>query len=281
MTFAANDEDETMISSEEMRKPRNRKILVFENSFMLTEYLLKKWKDVAGTSVCRSNRFTVALSGGRSPMEFYCRLSTFKDFGLWQKTHIFFGDERFVPLDHDSSNFKMIKENLLDYVNIPPQNVHPILTNQRNVELAAEYYKNQLEQFFEFENNAPRFDLILLGVGDDGHTASLFPGDNQIHETGRMVMPVSLPHLKEDRVSLTLPVINNARNVIVLVLGHKKSGIIKEIIEGKTDVPASKVDPADGRLFYLLDREAAGKLSYQDSYSHEDQAISFLPFRKL
>jgi 6-phosphogluconolactonase len=266
-----------MIGSEEIKKPRNRKVLIFENSFTLTDYLLKKWKETAETSVRRSNRFTAALSGGKSPMEFYCRLSTLKDFGLWQKTRIFLGDERFVPFDHDSSNLKMIKENLLDYVNIPAQNVHPVMTGLRTVELAAEHYKNQLEQFFEFNaNNAPRFDFVLLGMGEDGHTASLFPEDRRINEPGRVVLPVSLPKLKEDRVSLSLPVINNARNVVVLVLGQRKSNIIKEVIEGKQDYPVSQVDPVDGQLFYLLDREAAGKLPYQNSYSHEDQAISFL-----
>ena len=99
----------------------------------------------------RTNRFTVALSGGRSPMEFYCKLSALKDFDLWSRTHIFLGDERFVPSDDSASNFKMIKENLLDYVNIPPENIHPISTDQKNVELSAEQFKNELVQFFEFK----------------------------------------------------------------------------------------------------------------------------------
>jgi len=265
-----------MISSEEVRMSQKRKILIFENSHVLTDYLLKKWIEIAQESVQRNNRFTVALSGGRSPMEFYCKLSAFKDFDLWKRTHIFLGDERFVPLDHERSNFKMIKESLLDYVNIPPENIHPIATDQKNVELSAEQYKNTLTQLFEFkESNAPCFDLMLLGIGDDGHTASLFPDDEQVDDPQRLVIPVSLPHLKEERVSITMPVINNARNVITFVLGANKADIFKEIIEEKKPFPASKVNPTNGQLIYLLDKEAAQKLSYQDAYSHEDYAISY------
>jgi len=263
-----------MISSEEERKSHKQKILIFENAFTLTEHLLKQWIEIAQQSIERNNRFTVALSGGRSPMEFYCRLSSLKDFNLWKRTHVFLGDERFVPIDDKSSNFKMIKENLLDYVNIPPENIHPIHTSQKNVEVSAEQYKNELIQFFEFKDaNVPCFDLILLGIGIDGHTASLFPDDKNVNDIERFALPVSLPHLKEERISLTLPVINNARNVITLVLGAKKADIFKEIIEENGELPAAKIDLTNGQQIYLLDKEAAQKLPYRDSYSHEGQAI--------
>ena len=265
-----------MINSEEERMSHKRKILVFESTHTLTNYLIEKWVQIAQESVQRNNRFTVALSGGRSPMEFYCKLSALKDFSLWQRTHIFLGDERFVPRDHENSNFKMIKENLLDYINIPPENVHPISTDQKNVDLSAEQYKNELVQFFEFkETDAPRFDLILLGIGTDGHTASLFPDDEQIDDPGRLVLPVSLPHLKQERISITLPVINNAHNVIALIVGTSKAEIINEVVEKNLVVPISKVGLTDGRLMYLLDKEAAQKLAYHESYSHEDQAIFY------
>jgi 6-phosphogluconolactonase len=265
-----------MVNSENENKSKKRKILIFEDGHALANDLLKKWIGIAEEAVARRNRFTVALPGGRSPMEFYCRLSAFEDFGLWQRTHIFLGDERFVPLDDDNSNFKMIRKNLLDYVNIPPENIHPIHTDQKNVDLSAEQYKNELAGFFEFkENKAPCFDLILLGVGSDGHTASLFPDDGRIDDPGGVVLPVSLPHLKEDRISLALPVINNARNVIAIVLGASKADILKEIIDGQSTTPAAKVAPAAGRMIYLLDKEAARKLSYRDSYSHEGQAVAY------
>jgi len=263
-----------MIISEKASMSQKRKILIFENAYSLTEHLLKLWIDIAQQSVDQRNRFTVALCGGRSPMEFYCKLSAYQNFDLWKRTHVFVGDERFVLFDDDRSNFKMIKENLLDYVNIPQENIHPITTDQKNVELSAEQYKNELTQFFEFkEADAPCFDLILLGIGTDGNTASLFSNDQNVDDPQRVVLPVSVPQLKEERVSLALPVINNARNVITLVLGINKADIISKVIKGKSDFPASKIDPANGQMTYLLDKEAAQKLSYRDSHAREGQAI--------
>jgi 6-phosphogluconolactonase len=252
------------------------KILIFENGFELANDMLHRWIEIAQESVRQRNRFTVALPGGRSPMEFYSRLSAFQDFDLWTKTHIFIGDEKFVPLDHASSNYKMIKANLLDYINIPPDNVHPILTDLKSVELAAEQFKDELVRFFEFKDaGVPEFDLILLGVGTDGHTASLFPDDERINDPQRIVLPVSLSHLKEERITLTLPVINNTRYVIFLDLGANKADIMKAIIEDKKDFPATRVRPTRGRLMHLLDKEAAQKLSYRDSHSHEGRAIHY------
>jgi len=262
-----------MFNSQEECVSQKRRILIFEDTFTLTEHMLKMWITIAQQSIEQSNRFTVALSGGRSPMEFYCKIANYKDFDLWKRTHLFLGDERFVPHDDQNSNFKMIKQNLLDYLDIPPENIHPIATDLKNVELSADQYKNELVQFFEFKGNAPRFDLILLGIGSDGHTASLFSDDEQIDDPERLVLPISLPHLKEERISLALPVINNARNVITLVLGPSKADIAKEIFKGKSEIPASKVELIDGQLTYLLDKEAAQKLSYHDSYSHEGRAI--------
>lgn len=255
---------------------QDRKILIFENTYSLTNYLVDQWVATARESIRRHNRFTVALSGGRSPMEFYCKLSALEDFSIWQRTHIFLGDERFVRQDDDNSNFKMIKENLLDYISIPPENIHPIATDQKNVDIAAESYKDEIVRFFEFrENNAPRFDLILLGIGTDGHTASLFPDDERVDDPGRLVLPVSLPRLKHERISLTLPVINNASYCVVLVIGSRKADIISEMIERNLQVPASKINPANGRLIYLLDKEAAQKLPYRESGSREGEAVLY------
>ncbi len=266
-----------MIDFDKNKALGKRKILIFENTYTLTEYLLEKWIEIARESVQRNNRFTVALSGGRSPMEFYCRLSNLKEFDLWQRTHIFLGDERFVPLDDDSSNFKMLKKSLLDYISIPPENVRPIKTNQKNVEISAEEYKNELAHFFEFkEAKTPCFDFMLLGIGTDGHTASLFPNDPRVYDTDRLVLPVSLPQLKEERVSLTLPVINNSRNIFTLVCGANKADIFQEIL-ANSHLPITSVSPSSGQLIYLLDKEAAQKLSYHDSYLHEGNAICYEP----
>jgi 6-phosphogluconolactonase len=256
------------------------KILIFENSFLLTNFLLKKWIELVHQAVERSHRFTVALSGGRTPIEFYSRLSGFDDFDLWEKCHIFLVDERFVPFEDVNSNFGMLKKDLLDFVNIPPENIHPIATDQENVALAAEQYKNVLLHFFDYSKAPlPRFDFILLGIGDDGHTGSLYPGLEGINDINRITIPVSLDYLKQDRVSLTLPVINNARHVIFLVQGEQKAPIVKQIIEEEADIPAALVKPTDGELIYLLDKAAAKKLSYQDSYTYQDDAISITKSR--
>ncbi len=252
-----------------------RKVLIFESSFSLSNYLVKKWVLLAQEAISQRGRFTVALSGGRTPTEFYTKLSGLEDFNLWQKTHLFQADERFVPHDDSESNYKMIKETLLNYVPIPKENVHLIDVACENAGLAAEEYKNSLVVFFDFrKNNLPCFDLILLGVGPDGHTASLFPDTQGISDPRRVTLPVSSPHLKDDRVSLTVSTINNARRVVFLILGTGKAAIAKAILEENFDCPAQKVQPTDGEVIYLLDREAARKLSYHDNYTFDGEALS-------
>ena len=253
-----------------------RKVLIFESSYAVANYLLKKWQEIAQEAVVDHQLFNVALSGGRTPAEFYCRLSALENHGLWQRTHLFFGDERFVPADDKNSNFRMIRSNLLAYIHIPPQNVHPVPTGVKNAAVAADEYKNILMgHFADRHEPLPRFDLVLLGIGGDGHTASLFPGmEEQMLNPDIAVMPVSLPRLKTDRVSLSLSVINNASHVVVLVLGVTKADIIKKILEDNYPCPAARISPTQGQLTFLLDKEAAGKLSQPFIYVHEQDAIS-------
>lgn len=252
------------------------KILIFESPYAVANYLLKKWQEIAQEAVVDHQLFNVALSGGRTPAEFYCRLSTLENHGLWQRTHLFLGDERFVPADDKNSNFHMIRNNLLAYIHIPPKNVHPVPTGVKNAAVAAEEYKNILmNHFADRHEPLPRFDLVLLGIGEDGHTASLFPGmEKQLLNPDIAVMPVSLPRLKTDRVSLSLSVINNASNVVVLVLGVTKADIIKKILEDNYPCPAAHLSPTKGQLTFLLDKEAAGKLSQPFIYLQEEDAIS-------
>jgi len=268
-----------MISSGKNCLSANRKILIFEQTFTLADYMIKEWVRMAEDAVAATGRFTVALSGGRSPMEFYCKLSGLKDFALWRRTHIFWADERFVPHTDDHSNYKMVKDILLDYLGIPPENIHPIPTDQKNVDIAAEQYARDLAAFFDFSGgNAPRFDLILLGAGDDdGHTASLFPEDEHIHDPARLVLPVSLPRLKHERVTLTFPVINNAKNVMCVAVGANKADILYQFIEENRSLPLSKIQLVNGRLTYLFDKDAARRLAYRSAYVHEDQAICYDP----
>lgn len=252
-----------------------RKILIFENSFILANYLLKLWQGIAQQSIADHNQFNAALSGGRTPAEFYCRLSTVDDDALWRKTHLFLGDEHFVPAEDKENNFRMIKANLIDYIHIPRGNVHAIPADVDNAAVAAEHFKHELIGHFSYQRKLlPTFDLILLGVGEDGHTASLFPGMDNIVDPNLVTMPVSLPHLKNDRVSISLSVINNAHYVFFLVLGAPKSEIMRKILEENFACPASQVNPAHGELIFLLDKEAARNLSQSFIQAHQQDAIS-------
>ncbi len=254
---------------------KQKKILIFENSYAISNFLVKFWQEKANQAIHFKNYFSVALSGGKTPVEFYCRLSNLTSFDLWSQTHLFFADERFVPADHNANNARMVKENLLQFVNIPQGNIHPIATDVKNVSLAAALYRERLVDYFGLKaGQFPRFDLILLGIGEDGHTASLFPGQDLEETKNMMVVPVSLNSLEEERISLSLSVLNNARQVVFLVLGDKKADIVSRVIEGKNDLPAAQVLPADGEVLFLLDKEAAQKISYQDSSIYEDEAIA-------
>ncbi len=256
---------------------KNRKILIFESPHTLANYLLQQWGKISGDAIEQRSRFNVALSGGRSPLEFYCRLSGNKDYDLWKKTHVFMADERFVPPDDKDSNFRLLQENLFNYVNIPQENIHAIPTYYENVLMCVDHYKNEMQYAFNLKPNEwPCLDLVMLGMGEDGHTASLFPEDENVDDPNRMVLPVSIDHLKHERISLSLPVINHARNIIFVVQGHQKAEVLKQIIKEHKEVPVSKVKPIDGTLTFLLDKEAASQLSYLKSFTPDGQAISMI-----
>ena len=258
--------------------PSSKKTLIFEDSFKLTNFLIKKWKEIAEESISSNNRFVVALSGGKTPVEFYCRLSGIKDFDLWQKTHIFLTDERYVPYDDPRSNLGMMRKNILDYVSIPDENIHPMGTYNTDINLSCEQYENHMRQFFALGDRCvPSFDFVLLGIGDDGHVASLFPWGKEIPESDDLIISTQPEYLDTKRMSITLSVINNAKNVICLVTGKKKAEIVKKIVEEKEEnsfLPATKVSPRNGDLLLLLDNPAASELSYGESFSHDGQAIS-------
>lgn len=252
-----------------------RKILIFENSFILANYMLKLWQTIAKEAIGDHNQFNVALSGGRTPAEFYCRLSSIEDDALWKKTHLFLGDERFVDSQDKENNFKMIKSSLIDYIRLPWSNMHSIPTDVENPAVAAEHLKHQLFAHFAYQRKPlPSFDLILLGVGEDGHTASLFPQMPELDNPNAVTLPVSLPHLKHERVTIGLPIINNARYVIFLVLGPTKADIMQKILEENHECPTSRVNPANGELIFLLDKGAAGKLSKSFIFEHQQDALS-------
>ena len=215
-------------------------------------------------STMRQTHFTVALSGGSSPRLMYRTLS--KEPYLsgipWQKIHIFWVDERCVPVNNPASNYGAAKKDFLDNIPIPSNHVHP-MPGEAPPEKGASQYQHELINFFQLEDGPfPVFDLIFLGMGADGHTASLFPGDEALKEKKRMIVAVKGGDPYVNRLTMTFPVLNNARNVVFLVSGKEKAETIKTIFEKKNVMlPAGKVKPEKGELIWLLDGEAASLLT--------------------
>jgi 6-phosphogluconolactonase len=236
-------------------------VRVFPDRRALDDFMIAEWSHLCRAAVERRGRFAAALSGGETPVDFYARLSFSGRDLPWRDTHIFLADERCVPLNHPDSNYRMIEANLLRRVSIPRRNVHPVLVDQEP-RAAAEAYEGELRRFFRLaDGEPPRFDLIMLGLGADGHTASLFPGHAAAGET-RLAVPVSRPAPDHDRVSLTLPVINAAEAVVFLVIHAAKAAVLKAVLEGPaTGMPAAMVTPRTGPALFLADRAAAALLS--------------------
>lgn len=218
--------------------------------------------EMARTAQAEQGCFTVALSGGTSPVQLFRRLACeAANSGVnWGAVHVFWADERCVPPEHVESNFRLAKELFLSRLTAPGAIVHRI-PGELSPDEAALHYEEDLERTFS-RTDLPVFDLILLGVGNDGHTASLFPETAPKCFAGRKAVAVYVEKLKSHRVTLTLQVINNARQVLFLATGAGKARIVAEILERTdgSDYPAAKVAPRKGTLTWLLDKEAASKL---------------------
>jgi 6-phosphogluconolactonase len=204
----------------------------------------------------------VALSGGETPRSLYSRLANepFAHAVDWTKVHLFFGDERAVPPTDPQSNFGTVDREFLSHIDIPERNVHRIL-GEVSPDEAAHRYQQELEDVFGHKE--VRFDLILLGLGEDGHTASLFPRTKSIDEEQSLVCSAYVPQLESWRISLTFRTINNARRVLFLVSGAKKASILEKVLNTKVatkDLPATLVMPKEGTLLWMVDKEAAANL---------------------
>lgn len=209
---------------------------------------------VAKACLAAQGRFTLALSGGSTPRCLYEVLATDHPADLpWSATHLFWGDERYVPADDPASNYRLVREALLDHVPLPPANIHPLDTTQAPVEIVAASYETTLREFFI--GDWPRFDLVLLGLGDDGHTASLFPGTSAFIEQQRWVTVGEAPLAPLIRLTLTLPVLNHAARVWFLVAGTSKQKALQRALKGEG--PAGAVRPVAGEVIWWVD-EAAG-----------------------
>ncbi len=208
--------------------------------------------------------FTVVLSGGSTPKSLYTLLAddvTLRAAVPWDKVHFFWGDERHVPPDHPDSNYRMAHEALLSKVLVPAANVQRIKSEYPEAHRAADEYDQRLREFFAVAvGHFPQFDLLLLGMGPDGHTASLFPGTAALHERTRLVVANCVEKFSTDRITLTPPVLNNAARIIFLVGGEEKAETLRAVLQGEQQperFPAQLISPTQGTLLWLVDRSAA------------------------
>jgi len=208
--------------------------------------------------------FNVVLSGGSTPKGLFSLLAadeTLRAQVQWRKTNFFWGDERHVPLGHPDSNFRMANEALLSKLSIDSKRMFRIKGELENTEAAAEEYERALiGHFYLAEGQLPRFDLVLLGMGPDGHTASLFPGTKALHEQEHLVVSNWVGKFDTDRITMTARVFNCAANVVFLVSGEDKAPALKSVLEGPFEpeqLPAQLIRPVDGRLLWIVDQQAA------------------------
>lgn len=232
-----------------------RKIHIYKQRADLIEAVTNK---IINTIVQENGICNIALAGGNTPRDVYAFMAThYKDRVDWNRVHLFWGDERAVPPDHPDSNFGMVQKTLLTHITILEANVHRIRGEIAAKEAAAEYTALLNKHF---EETPPRFNFILLGVGEDGHTASLFPGTEALVEANHPVVAVFVPKFNTWRLTLTFPVLNAASEVVFLVAGNSKSEIVKKVLgvkQATKELPATLVWPKNGILHWMLDYEAA------------------------
>jgi 6-phosphogluconolactonase len=223
--------------------------------------------EVGKEAVCVNGRFLIALSGGTTPETLYRALTSpaFADRFDWSRTTFFFSDERCVPPDDPRSNYALADKTLFTPLRITPSQIYRMAGESRDPEAAASEYEQQLRLATKTSPSAkPSLDLILLGLGEDGHTASLFPGAPVLRDHQRVIAATQSPKDPPNRLTMTLGVINRASVILFLVAGARKAGVVRAILDPKTEaerrLPASLVEPEKGRLIWFLDRSAAAQL---------------------
>lgn len=241
-----------------------RETIITKDIDELSRAAAEVFTNIASASIDEAGTFSVALSGGSTPRKLYSLLAsdTHRSAIDWTRVSFFFGDERHVPPDSEQSNFRMANETLLGPLEIASDRVLRWMAELSDVEACAAEYENKLRDYFQSEGR--RLDLILLGLGDDGHTASLFPQTEALHELERLAVSNWVKKLDAFRLTMTFPAINDAANVIFLVSGSDKAEAVASVIEGEfrpDDFPAQLVQPVDGNLFWLLDEAAASELT--------------------
>jgi 6-phosphogluconolactonase len=239
-------------------------IKIFKSIDELSLAAAQLFSESASQAIAARGRFLAALSGGGTPGHLYQLLAgaPYRDQIDWQKTHIFWGDERCVPRDDPGNNYFQARRALLDHVNIPADHVHRVQSDLVPARAALDYART-LKQFSAPPLNWPRFDLVLLGMGDDGHTASLFPGSAVEMSEPVIAVTANYQGRPAERVSLTPLVFNSARRIIFLISGLSKAVTLTRVLGDVSKMellPAQRIQPAEGELLWLVDEAAAGKL---------------------
>jgi 6-phosphogluconolactonase len=250
---------------------KTESVEIFADVAVMTLAAGKLFVRAAQDAVAERGVFTVALSGGSTPKGLYTLIATDKNLHAaipWSKIHFFFGDERHVPPDHADSNFRMVNEAMFQRLASGLAHIYRIYGELADVAEAASRYEAEMRDFFEthglVEASFPRFDLIFLGIGPEGHTASLFPGSLALQETHRWVVANWVEKFKTHRITLTFPVLNNAREVVLLVAGTAKAPIVAEVLERTSAAPkypVERIKPRTGSIRWLLDEAAASQCS--------------------
>lgn len=238
-------------------------ILIFPDADALAREAAERIVALSSTAIADHERFSIALSGGSTPKRLFALLASeaYANRIEWAHVHIFWGDERCVPPDDAESNFRMARESLLNHVPLPPENIRRI-KGERDPAQAAEEYEHLLRMFFA-TSDLPRFDLLLQGMGDDGHTASLFPGTQALQITSRWVAANYVPKLDAWRITLTAPAINAGAHVMFLVTGASKAAALRAVLRGPHQpemYPSQLIAPDNGELLWLVDHAAAEHL---------------------
>ncbi|MES2733662.1 MAG: 6-phosphogluconolactonase [Bacteroidota bacterium] len=242
-------------------------IQVYTDAEALSNAAAKLFVELSQEAIGRYGRFTVVLSGGSTPKRVHELLaqSPYCEAVDWPNVHVFWGDERCVPMDDERSNAKMAYDTLLNHVPVPSSQIHPMSGTLPPAESAAQY-EALLKTYFP--EPIPRFDLVFLGMGDDGHTASLFPGTTAIQEQARWAIDNYVEKVGMYRITLTAPAINSADAIAFMVAGTNKAEVLKEVLEGQYQpdvLPSQLIKPIDGELIWLLDTAAAAQIKISQS----------------
>ncbi len=242
-------------------------IKVFPDLEKTCSALAERIVELSRESIRQKKTFSLVLSGGRTPRLLYHLLGTqYAKKIQWNFVHLFWGDERWVPRNHKESNYAMAFETLISKVAIPQKNIHPMPVDARSPDKGADIYEKSLKDYFSDSESDTRgfaFDAVLLGLGEDGHTASLFPHSPALLETEKWVVPVQAPvsYPTRDRLTLTIPAINNSKNVFFLVSGEKKYKIVQSIFQREKTLrkkfPAERVQPKGQLIWFINQREGS------------------------